>query len=131
MVEAAIAAAWRLVIGSRARRCAGCQLVHPHLEDALDDLLARNRQLVVGRNYTSRSRISSPRQRRHRPADTPVQRGRQRRTILQQELLLALEGLARQRPALLQGTLTFQLGQLLLLLTSELAASASSVSRSL
>ncbi len=44
-----------------------------------------------------------------------------RETILQQELLLALEGLARQRPALLQGTLTFQLGQLLLLLTSELA----------
>ena len=45
-----------------------------------------------------------------------------RETILQQELLLALEGLARQRPALLQGTLTFQLGQLLLLLTSELAS---------
>ena len=43
------------------RRCAGLLgLVHPHLEDALDDLLARNRQLVVGRNYTSRSRISEP-----------------------------------------------------------------------
>ena len=106
------------------RRCAGLLgLVHPHLEDALDDLLARNRQLVVGRNYTSRSRISEP-----LDSAAIAQRMRQfsgedsRETILQQELLLALEGLARQRPALLQGTLTFQLGQLLLLLTSELAA---------
>ena len=105
------------------RRCAGLLgLVHPHLEDALDDLLARNRQLVVGRNYTSRSRISEP-----LDSAAIAQRMRQfsgedsRETILQQELLLALEGLARQRPALLQGTLTFQLGQLLLLLTSELA----------
>ncbi len=106
------------------RRCAGLLgLVHPHLEDALDDLLARNRQLVVGRNYTSRSRISEP-----LDSAAIAQRMRQfsgedsRETILQQELLLALEGLARQRPALLQGTLTFQLGQLLLLLTSELAS---------
>ncbi len=106
------------------RRCAGLLgLVHPHLEDALDDLLVRNRQLVVGRNYTDQSRISEP-------LDSSAIAARMRRfsgedgreTLLQQELLLALEGLARQRPALLDGTLTFQLGQLLLLLTSELAA---------
>ena len=106
------------------RRCAGLLgLVHPHLEDALDDLLARHRQLVVGRNYTDQSRISEP-------LDSATIAARMRRfsgedgreTILQQELLLALEGLARQRPKWLKGTLTFQLGQLLLLLTSELAA---------
>jgi phosphorylase kinase alpha/beta subunit len=106
------------------RRCAGLLgLVHPHLEDALDDLLARHRQLVVGRNYTDLSRISEP-------LDSATIAARMRRfsgedgreTIIQQELLLALEGLARQRPKWLQGTLTFQLGQLLLLLTSELAA---------
>jgi phosphorylase kinase alpha/beta subunit len=105
------------------RRCAGqLGLVHPRLGDALYGLLARNRQLVVGRNYTDQSRISEP-------LDSAATAARMRRfsgedgreMILQQELLLALEGLALQRPELLQGTLTFQLGQLLLL-TSELAA---------
>jgi phosphorylase kinase alpha/beta subunit len=42
--------------------------------------------------------------------------------MLQQELLVALDGLARREPEKLKGTLTLQLGQLLLLLTSELAA---------
>ena len=105
------------------RRCAGLLgLVHPHLEDALDDLLARNRQLVVGRNYTSRSRISEPRQRRHRPADAPVQRGRQPRDDPAAGVVAGARGFGSPTPALLQGTLTFQLGQLLLLLTSELAS---------
>ena len=45
-----------------------------------------------------------------------------REWMLQQELLLALDGLARRRPALLSGMLTLQLGQLLLLLTGELAS---------
>ncbi|MCF8132165.1 MAG: glycoside hydrolase family 15 protein [Synechococcus sp. Tobar2m-G35] len=105
------------------RRCAGLLgLVHPHLEDALDDLLARQRQLVVGRNYTDQSRIREP-----LDSATIVERMRRfsgedgREVILQQELLLALEQIARQQPSLLHGTLTFQLGQLLLLLTSELA----------
>lgn len=105
------------------RRCAGLLgLVHPHLEDALDDLLARHKQLVVGRNYTNQSRIKEPLDSAEIAARIRCFSGEDgRETILQQELLLALEGLARQRPALLHGTLTFQLGQLLLLLTSELA----------
>jgi phosphorylase kinase alpha/beta subunit len=45
-----------------------------------------------------------------------------REWMLQQELLLALDGLTRSEPALLSGSLTIQLGQLLLLLTGELAA---------
>ena len=47
-----------------------------------------------------------------------------REWMLQQELLLALDGLARHEPSLLSGSLTLQLGQLLLLLTSELATEA-------
>ena len=35
-------------------------LVHPQLEDAVIDLLSRQKQVVVGRNYTSDSRLSSP-----------------------------------------------------------------------
>ena len=45
--------------------------------------------------------------------------GRER--MLEQELLLALDSVARREPALLKGSLTLQLGQLMLLLTSELA----------
>ena len=107
-----------------ARRCAGAMgLVHPQLEDAVIDLLSRQKNVVVGRNYTSDSRLSAP-------ASSPaiaalIERtcgndGRER--MLQQELLVALDGLARREPEKLKGTLTLQLGQLLLLLTSELAA---------
>jgi len=105
------------------RRCAGVLgLVHPQLEDALTDLLVRQKQLVVGRNYTNDSLITQPlsskaiaaRIRRYSGEDS-------REWVLQQELLLALDGLARRDPALLSGSLTLQLGQLLLLLTSEVA----------
>lgn len=108
------------------RRMAGVLgLVHPQLEDALIDLLVRQKQVVVGRNYTNDSLISEPMGsqaiaamiRRFSSEDS-------RDWMLQQELLLALDGLARHEPALLSGSLTLQLGQLLLLLTSELAAEA-------
>merc|ERR1712091_702813 len=45
--------------------------------------------------------------------------------MLEQELLLALDSIARREPTLLDGSLTLQLGQLLLLLTSELAGEQS------
>lgn len=106
------------------RRCAGLmQLVHPQLEDALTDLLVLQKQLVVGRNYTRDSLITQPQG--SGAIGAMIQRfsgedGRE--WMVQQELLLALDGLARQEPALLRGSLTLQLGQLLLLLTGELAA---------
>ncbi|WP_225867326.1 glycoside hydrolase family 15 protein [Cyanobium sp. NIES-981] len=108
------------------RRTAGwLGLVHPQLEDALTDLLVRQRQVVVGRNYTTESLLTEPQGsaaiaamiRRFSGEDS-------REWMLQQELLLALDGLARHEPRLLSGSLTLQLGQLLLLLTSELAAEA-------
>ncbi|MDA9682181.1 glycoside hydrolase family 15 protein [bacterium] len=107
-----------------ARRCAGAMgLVHPQLEDAVIDLLSRQKQVVVGRNYTSDSRLSAPASSTAIAAlieRTCGNDGRER--MLQQELLVALDGLARREPEKLNGTLTLQLGQLLLLLTSELAA---------
>ena len=107
-----------------ARRCAGAMgLVHPQLEDAVIDLLSRQKQVVVGRNYTSDSRLSAPASSTAIAAlieRTCGNDGRER--MLQQELLVALDGLARREPEKLKGTLTLQLGQLLLLLTSELAS---------
>jgi phosphorylase kinase alpha/beta subunit len=97
--------------------------VHPQLEDALTDLLLRQRQLVVGRNYTRDSLISEPLGSRAIAAMIRRFSGDDgREWMLQQELLLALDCLARHEPDLLSGSLTLQLGQLLLLLTGELAA---------
>ena len=108
------------------RRVAGAlNLVHPQLEDALTDLLVRQKQVVVGRNYTSDSRISEPQGSASIAAMIRRFSGEDcREWMLQQELLLALDSLARHEPALLSGSLTLQLGQLLLLLTGELASAA-------
>ena len=106
------------------RRCAGSLgLVHPQLEDALTDLLVRQKQVVVGRNYTNESLLSQPTGSLAIAAMIQRFSGEDgREWMLQQELLLALDGVARREPALLSGSLTLQLGQLLLLLTSELAS---------
>jgi hypothetical protein len=77
----------------------------------------------VGRNYTADARLSHPLDSSaiaERIARTSGVDGRER--MLEQELLLALDGVARRDPGLLKGILTLQLSQLLLLLTSELAA---------
>ena len=106
------------------RRCAGAMgMVHPQLEDALIDLLVRQKQVVVGRNYTADSRLSRPLDSTaiaERIAQTSGVDSRER--MLEQELLLALDSVARREPTLLKGSLTLHLSQLLLLLTSELAA---------
>ena len=106
------------------RRCAGALgMVHPQLEDALTDLLMRQTQVVVGRNYTIDSRLSRPLDSSaiaERIARTSGSDNRER--MLEQELLLALDSIARRESALLKGSLTLQLSQLLLLLTSELAS---------
>lgn len=114
-------AEWNVV-----RRSAGAMgLVHPQLEDALTDLLVRQKQVVVGRNYTNDSLISDPQGSSTIAAMIRRFGGEDgREWMLQQELLLALDGLARLEPDLLSGSLTLQLGQLLLLLTGELAAEA-------
>jgi phosphorylase kinase alpha/beta subunit len=109
------------------RRCAGAMgMVHPQLEDALTDLLVRQKQVVVGRNYTGESRLSQPQdstaiaERIERTSGIDA-----RERMLEQELLLALDSMVRREPTLLDGSLTLQLGQLLLLLTSELSGEQS------
>jgi phosphorylase kinase alpha/beta subunit len=107
------------------RMAAQLELVHPQLEDALTDLLARQKQVVVGRNYTADSLITIPQGSAAIAAMIRRFSGEDgREWMLQQELLLALDGLARHEPSLLSGSLTLQLGQLLLLLTGELAQEA-------
>jgi phosphorylase kinase alpha/beta subunit len=117
--RALAASNWNVV-----RRSAGAMgLVHPQLEDALTDLLVRQKQVVVGRNYTNESLISEPQGSAAIAAMIQRFSGEDgREWMLQQELLLALDSLARRDPALLSGSLTLQLGQLLLLLTGELAS---------
>ena len=107
-----------------ARRCAGAMgLIHPQLDDALIDLLSRQKQVVVGRNYTKASRLSTPVSSQAIAALIEQTSGSDSREwMLQQELLLALDGIARREPDMIRGSLTFQLGQLMLLLTSELAS---------
>ena len=105
------------------RTAAALELVHPQLEDALTDLLLRQKQVVVGRNYTRDSLITEPQGSRAIAAMIRRFSGEDgREWMLQQELLLALDSLARHEPSLLSGSLTLQLGQLLLLLTGELAS---------
>ena len=105
------------------RRCAGAMgMVHPQLEDALTDLLVRQKQVVVGRNYTGDSRLSQPMDSAAIAERIETTSGiDSRERMLEQELLLALDSVARREPSLLKGSLTLQLGQLMLLLTSELA----------
>ena len=95
------------------RRCAGAMgMVHPQLEDALTDLLVRQKQVVVGRNYSADARLSHPLDSSaiaERIARTSGVDGRER--MLEQELLLALDGVARRDPGLLKGILTLQLSQ--------------------
>jgi phosphorylase kinase alpha/beta subunit len=107
------------------RMAAQLELVHPQLEDALTDLLVRQKQIVVGRNYTADSLITEPQDSGTIAAMIRRFSGEDgREWMLQQEILLALDGLARHEPDLLSGSLTLQLGQLLLLLTSERATEA-------
>ena len=105
------------------RRCAGAMgMVHPQLEDALTDLLVRQKQVVVGRNYTADSRLITPQSSASIATLIDRTSGKDaRERMLEQELLLALDAIARREPGLLKGSLTLQLGQLLLLLTSEVA----------
>ena len=106
------------------RRAAGAMgMVHPQLEDALTDLLLRQTQVVVGRNYTNDSRLTQPCSSKTIADLIQSTSGQDAREhMLEQEILLALDGISRRKPTLLKGSLTMQLGQLLLLLTSELAS---------
>lgn len=92
------------------------------LADAVNDILARQKQIAVGRSYSIASLISSPLS----PQEILAKikefcRVDARDRILTQEMLIYLSLLLKAEPKLFDGLLTIRVGYLILLLTSEIA----------
>jgi phosphorylase kinase alpha/beta subunit len=92
------------------------------LADAVNDILARQKQISVGRAYSTASLISEPLS----PQDILDKikefcREDVRDRILTQEMLIYLSLLLKAKPKLFDGLLTIRVGYLILLLTSEIA----------
>jgi phosphorylase kinase alpha/beta subunit len=106
------------------RRVAGLRdWVDAGLEEAVTNLLIRQKQVLVGKAYSPDSLIMEPMTSRaiaHRIARFSREDVRER--VLTQELLLGLDALMKLDPDLLQGFLTLRVGHLILLLTAEVAA---------
>ena len=96
--------------------------VDPFLLDALSDLLAAQRRVVVGRAYADAATVSRP-----LPVDALLAtidrfcRDDPRDRVLTQELILALSNLVRGEPELFEGILTLRVGHLIQLLAVGLA----------
>jgi phosphorylase kinase alpha/beta subunit len=106
------------------RRVAGLrEWVDAGLEEAVTNLLIRQKQLLVGKAYSPDSLITEP---MTGPAIADriarFSRGDIRERVLTQEILLGLDSLMKLHPELLQGFLTLRTGHLILLLTAEVAA---------
>ncbi len=92
------------------------------LEDAVTDLVVRQKQIAIGKAYTSASLIVEP-----LPVSDILEkftlfcREDIRERTLSQEILLYLNVLVRGEPELFKGFLTLRVGYLILLLTGELA----------
>lgn len=99
--------------------------VDPFLADALSDLLAAQRRVVVGRAYAEAATVTRP-----LPVDALVAtidrfcRDDPRDRVLTQELILALSSLVRGEPELFRGILTVRVGHLIQLLAVGLAEEA-------
>lgn len=117
-VEAADRRLWPVI-----RRTAGLLgRQHSGLEDAVTEILIRQRQLAVGRAYSERTLIRSPLDNQRIMAIIEGYcGGDEREAALTQELVLYLGMLIRAEPELFDDLLTLRAGHLLLLLTSEVA----------
>jgi phosphorylase kinase alpha/beta subunit len=93
------------------------------LEEAVTNLLVRQKQVLVGKAYSPASLITEPMTGRA-IADRIARFSREdvRERVLAQEILLGLDGLIKLEPELLRGFLTLRVGYLILLLTAEVAA---------
>jgi phosphorylase kinase alpha/beta subunit len=93
------------------------------LEEAVTNLLVRQKQVLVGKAYSPASLITEP-MTGQAIADRIARFSRQdvRERVLAQEILLGLDGLIKLEPELLRGFLTLRVGYLILLLTAEVAA---------
>ena len=106
------------------RRVAGLrEWLDAGLEEAVTNLLIRQKQLLVGKAYSPDSLIIEP-MTGEAIADRIARFSREdvRERVLAQEILLGLDGLIKLDPELLQGFLTLRVGHLILLLTAEVAA---------
>ncbi len=96
--------------------------VDPVLADALSDLLASQRRLVVGRAYAEGATVTRP-----LPMDELLAtidrycREDPRDRVLTQEMIVALSSLVRGEPELFRGILTLRVGHLIQLLAVRLA----------
>ncbi len=106
------------------RRVAGLRSwVDAGLEEAVTNLLIRQKQILVGKAYSPDSLIIEP-MISQAIADRIARFSREdvRERVLTQEILLGLDALMKLDPTLLQGFLTLRVGHLILLLTAEVAA---------
>ncbi|HEY5704690.1 MAG TPA: glycoside hydrolase family 15 protein [Terrimicrobiaceae bacterium] len=106
------------------RRIAGLRgWLDAGLEEAVTNLLVRQKQILVGKAYSPASLISEPMIGKA-IADRIARFSREDvcERVLAQEILLGLDGLAKLEPELLRGFLTLRVGYLILLLTAEVAA---------
>jgi phosphorylase kinase alpha/beta subunit len=106
------------------RRLAGLRgWYDPGLEEAVTNLLVRQRQILVGRAYSPDSLITEAMGGKA-IASRIAQFSREdvRERVLAQEILLSLDSLMKVEPELLRGFLTLRIGYLILLLTAEVSA---------
>ena len=95
----------------------------PGLEEAVTNLLVRQKHILVGKAYSPESLITEP------MGGTAIaeriarfSREDVRERVLAQEILLCLDNLIKLEPQLLRGLLTVRVGYLILLLTAEVGA---------
>ena len=114
--------AGRLELWSIVRRAAGLlDKADISLSDALTTLLARQKQVAVGKAYSEASLITDPM--RHNDIQTRINelcRDDVRDRPLTQEILIYLSILIKTDPHLFKGLWTLRIGYLILLLTNEL-----------
>ena len=105
------------------RRVAGLmRKVDISLSDAVTDILVRQRQIAVGRAYSSASLITRPQS--HLELMEKIElfcREDIRDRILTQEILIYFDLLLKTEPQLFEGVLTLRVGYFILLMTSKLA----------
>ncbi|MEM6402312.1 MAG: glycoside hydrolase family 15 protein [Cyanobacteria bacterium P01_D01_bin.116] len=105
------------------RRAAGLlQMADMRLSDIVTSLLARGKQIAVGRAYSEASLISVPLS--HKEIVEKIKdfcRDDVRDGVLTQEILVYLRTLINSEPEIFQGLLTLRIGNIILFITSKIA----------
>ncbi len=114
--------AGKLGLWAVVRRAAGLrQMVDVGLSDEVTAILARQKQIAVGKSYSEASLITRPKSNSELMEIIAQFCGEDMRDrVLTQEILIYLGILIRAEPHLFKGLLTLRVGYLILLMTSEL-----------